>query len=161
MILSELTDIGDETFTEDSLISKLTNTLPEGYDAFLTAWDSTPTEDRTFANLQLRLYKEEAWLKRRIHAEVTSDTSAYYSHRSSPGVQHNTHPPHLRTPSSGSSSQYGNSRTGNRGYQPTDRSTQLVSLILQGALLMETDRLHIILLSTALKLHIAHWNSKH
>lgn len=86
MILSELTDIGDETFTEDSLISKLTSTLPKGYDAFLTAWDSTPTEDRTFANLQLRLYKEEARLKRRIHAEVTLDTSVYYSHRSSPGV---------------------------------------------------------------------------
>ena len=120
LILSELTDIGDETFTEDSLISKLTSTLPEGYDAFLTAWDSTPADDPTFYNLQLRLYKEEARLKRRINAEVTSDTTAFYSHRSSSGI-HNTHPnpPHMRPPSSGSSSQYGNSRNAGRGYQPT------------------------------------------
>lgn len=63
LLLSELTDIGDESFSEDSLISKITSTLPEGYDAFLSAWDSTPEDDRTFANLQVRLYKEEARLK--------------------------------------------------------------------------------------------------
>ena len=68
LILSELADIGDETFSEDSLISKLTSTLPEGFDAFLTAWDNTPLEDRTFSNLQHLLYKEEARLKRRIAA---------------------------------------------------------------------------------------------
>ena len=115
LILSELTDIGDETFTEDSLISKLTSTLPEGYDAFLTAWDCTPIDDRTFANLQVRLYKEEARLKRRINAEITADTTAYYSHKSYSGVN----PPHLRHHSSGSSSQHGSSRHAGRGYQPT------------------------------------------
>lgn len=40
LLLSELTAIGDESFTEDSLISKITSTLPQGYDAFLSAWDS-------------------------------------------------------------------------------------------------------------------------
>ena len=79
LILSELADIGDETFTEDSLISKLTSTLPKDYDSFLTAWDSTPADERTFSNLQVRLYKEEARLKRRITSETTSDTTAYYS----------------------------------------------------------------------------------
>ena len=78
LLLSELTDIGDETFTEDSLISKITSTLPEGYNAFLTAWDSTTEDDRTFSNLQTRLYKEEARLKRRLTAEVTSDTTAFW-----------------------------------------------------------------------------------
>lgn len=34
LLLSELTNIGDESFSEDSLISKITSTLPEGYDAF-------------------------------------------------------------------------------------------------------------------------------
>lgn len=122
LILSELTDIGNETFNEDSLISKLTSTLPEGYDAFLTAWDSTPLEDRTFAYLQLRLYKEEARLKRRIAAEVTSDTKAYYSNKAYSGVNpvhHNQTAPHMRLHSSGSSGQPGNSRNVGRGYQPT------------------------------------------
>ena len=77
LILSELKDIGDETFIEDSLISKLTSTLPEGYDSFLTAWDSTPSDDRTFANLQLCLYKEEARLQRRLQAAVTPEATAY------------------------------------------------------------------------------------
>ena len=122
LILSELTYIGNETFTEDSLISKLTSTLPEGYDAFLTAWDSTPLEDRTFANLQLRLYKEEARLKRRIAAEVTSETKAYYSNKSYSGVNpahHNQSTPHMRLHSSGSSGQPDNSQNVGRGYQPT------------------------------------------
>ena len=122
LILSELTDIGNDSFTEDSLISKLTSTLPEGYDSFLTAWDSTPLEDRTFANLQTRLYKEEARLKRRIAAEVTPDTKAYYSTKSYSHVstaQNNPSAPHLRLHSSGSSGQPGNSRNVGRGYQPT------------------------------------------
>ena len=123
LILSELTDIGDETFSEDSLISKLTSTLPEGYDAFLTAWDSTPSEERTFANLQVRLYKEEARLQRRITAEVTSDTTAYYSHKSTSGFtpsssSHHT-APHLRLSRSGSSASQGTSRHPGRGYHPT------------------------------------------
>ena len=117
LILSELTDIGDDTFNADSLISKLTSTLPEGYDAFLTAWDNTPSDERTFANLQLRLYKEEARLKRCLHAEITPETTAYYSHKSSSAV-HSSHP-HMRLPNSGSSTSHGTSRNGGRGYQPT------------------------------------------
>ena len=115
LILSELTNIGDETFNEDSLISKLTSTRPEGYDAFLTAWDSTPLDDRTFANLQVRLYKKEARLKRRINVEVTSETTTYYSQKSYSSVN----PPHMRLHSSGSSSQRGSSCNVGRGYQPT------------------------------------------
>lgn len=122
LILSELADIGNTTFNEDSLISKLTTNLPEGFDAFLTAWDSTPLEDRTFANLQLRLYKEEARLKRRIAAEVTSDTKAYYSNKSfsGPTLGHPNHSaPHMRINRSGSPGQSSSSRNAGRGYQPT------------------------------------------
>ena len=45
LILSELADIGDTSFNEDSLISKLTTNLPKGFDALLTAWDSKPLEN--------------------------------------------------------------------------------------------------------------------
>ena len=87
----------------------MTSTLPEGYDSFLTAWDSTPAEERTFSNLQVRLYKEEARLKRRLTSETTSDTTAYYTQKSS------SHPRH---PSSGSSHPHTNSRPTGR-YNPT------------------------------------------
>jgi hypothetical protein len=118
LILSELADIDDETFNEDSLISKITSTLPEGFDSFLTAWDSTPEEDRTFSNLQQRLYKEEARLKRRITAQITPDTKAYYSNRSY-SAHHNTSAPHMRFSNSGSSNSSVISCTPGRGYQST------------------------------------------
>ena len=119
LILSELADIGDTTFTKASLISKLTSTLPEGYDSFLTAWDSTPADERTFANLQVRLYKEEARLKSRITSETSSDTTAFYSQKSfSP---HNSS--HTRHTSSGSSHPHNHSRNSGR-YQPTGSQYQ-------------------------------------
>ena len=118
LIISELADIGNESFNEASLISKITSTLPEGFDAFLTAWDSTPLEERTFSNLQLRLFKEEARLKRRITAEVASDTKAFYSNRSY-NSSHNTSAPHMRFTNSGSSTSSGSSRNLGRGYHPT------------------------------------------
>ena len=117
LIISELTDIGNESFNEASLISKITSTLPEGFDAFLSALDSTPLEERTFSNLQLRLFKEEAKLKRRITAEVTSDTKAFYSNRSSNSSQ-NSSAPHMRFTNSRSSTSSGSSRNLGRGYHP-------------------------------------------
>ena len=122
LIISELADIGNESFNDESLISKITSTLPEGFDAFLSAWDSTPTEERTFSNLQLRLLKEEAKLKRRLTAEVASDTKAFYSNRN-----YNSSPlssaPHMRSTNSGSftnsGSSSGSSRNLGRGYHPT------------------------------------------
>lgn len=53
LIISELKEIGDTTFTEDSMISKLTSNLPPGYDSFYSAWDSTPKSEATLANLKL------------------------------------------------------------------------------------------------------------
>ena len=119
LILSELVDIGDDTFNEDTLISKLTSILPEGFDSFLTAWDSTPLEERTFSNLQQRLYKEEARLKRRISAKITPETTAFYSNKSR---YVNSHPsaPHMRgLHPSGSSRPSVNPRSLGRGYQPS------------------------------------------
>ena len=83
LILSELAEIGDTTFNNDTLISKLTTNLLEGFDSFITAWDSTPLDERTFANLQLGLLKEETKLKRRLVEEASPDTKAYYSNKSS------------------------------------------------------------------------------
>ena len=120
--MNELIDIGDTSFTEDSHISNLTTNLSEGFDVFLMPWDSTPLEDRTFANLQLRLYMEEARLKKRIVAYVTSDTKAYYSNKSFSGAtsrHHNHFAPHMRISRSGNPGRTGNYRNVGRGYQPT------------------------------------------
>ena len=65
---------------EDSIASKFTTCLPEGFDAFLTAWDNTPLEKTGLLLIfSFNSTKEEARLKRHITADVTSDTKAYYS----------------------------------------------------------------------------------
>ena len=74
--------LGDETFTEDTMISKLLSSLPEGFDHFLTSWESTPATKRTLMNLKLRLIKEEQKIKKRLLNETTAATSAFYSHTS-------------------------------------------------------------------------------
>jgi len=37
LILSELAALGDKTFNEDTMISKLLSSLPKGFDHFLTS----------------------------------------------------------------------------------------------------------------------------
>ena len=138
LIMSELSDIGNESFNEASLISKLISTLPEGFDAFLTAWDSTPLEERTFTNLQLRLLKEEAKLKRRITAEISSDTKAFYSNRSS-SSHHTNSAPHMRLQNSGSPHTPSNSCNLGRGYHPTGNQYQTRSS-LSGSRFFHEDR---------------------
>ena len=80
LILSELTALGDETFTEDTMISKLLSSLPEGFDHFLTSWESTLATEQTLMNLKLRLIKEEQKIKKRLLNKTTAATSAFYSH---------------------------------------------------------------------------------
>jgi hypothetical protein len=80
LILSELSALGDETFTEDTMISKLLSSLPEGFDHFLTSWESTPATEQTLLNLKLRLIKEEQKIKKRLLNETTATTSAFYSY---------------------------------------------------------------------------------
>ena len=59
LILSELAALGDKTFNEHTMISKLFSSLPEGFDHFLTSWESTPVSEQTLTNLKLHLIKEE------------------------------------------------------------------------------------------------------
>ena len=75
LILSELVALGDTTFNEDTMISKLLSSLPEGFDHFLTSWESTPASEQTISNI-----KEELKIKKRILNETTATTSAFYSH---------------------------------------------------------------------------------
>ena len=82
LILSELAALGDKTFNEQTMISKLLSSLPEGFDHFLTSWESTPVTEQTLTNLKLRLIKEEQKVKKRLLNETTSATSAFYSHTS-------------------------------------------------------------------------------
>lgn len=82
LILSELAALGDKTFNEQTMISKLLSSLPEGFDHFLTSWVSTPVSEQTLTNLKLRLIKEEQKIKKRLINETTSATSVFYSNSS-------------------------------------------------------------------------------
>ena len=75
LILSELVALGNTPFNEDTMISKLLSSLPEGFDHFLTSWESTPASEQTISNI-----KEELKIKKRILNETTATTSAFYSH---------------------------------------------------------------------------------
>lgn len=79
LILSELTALGNDTFTDDTMISKLLSSLTEGFDHFLTSWESTPAAERTLLNLKLRLIKEERKIQKRLLNETTGSTTAFYS----------------------------------------------------------------------------------
>ena len=79
LILSELAALGDKTFNDHTMISKLLSSLPEGFDHFLTSWESTPVSEQTLTNLKLRLIKEEQKIKKCLVNETTSPTSAFYS----------------------------------------------------------------------------------
>lgn len=65
----EMTALG-ETVSERMLIGKILNTLPEKYNHFHSAWDSTPTAERTINNLMARLLTEEARLNGQEHTEA-------------------------------------------------------------------------------------------
>jgi hypothetical protein len=53
MIISQLSTLGDKTFTDASMISKLLSNFPEGFDNFITTWESASTAERTLLNLKL------------------------------------------------------------------------------------------------------------
>ena len=112
LILSELTAIGDTSFNDDSMISKLTSNLPEGFDHFTTAWESTRAADRSLSNLKLWLLKEEAKLKKRLTSEITSETKAFYTQR------------HTTSGSQGGRGAYYGPSNAGREYQPTGRGYQ-------------------------------------
>ena len=75
------------------MISKLLSSLPEGFDHFLTSWESTSADEQTLMNLKLRLIKEERKIKKRLLNETTASTSAFYSytpdHRGRGRLSHN------------------------------------------------------------------------
>lgn len=59
---------------DNMLVSKILTTLPERYGYFLSAWDSTPLENKTLANLTTRLVAEE---KRLVNTCVDVDVVAF------------------------------------------------------------------------------------
>ena len=121
MIISQLSTIGDKTFINASMISKLLSNLPEGFDNFITASESASTTERTLPNLKLRLLKEESKLKRRISTEISSETHAFISYRPYPNSKSQFH----STQRGGSSrGVFVNTSTSRRGYQPTGRGYQ-------------------------------------
>ena len=131
LILSELSALGDETFTEDTMISKLLSSLPEGFDHFITSWESTPETEQTLLNLKLRLIKEEQKIKKRLINETTATTNAFYSYTPTHRGR-GRFPTHRGLPPSGhsrgfSSSGRGHSTSGSdfsnsgRGFLPSSR----------------------------------------
>ena len=64
LLSKELTDAGCPT-DEASICNKILTSLPDTYDGFFTAWESTTRTDRTLANLTSRLCNEEERTKRR------------------------------------------------------------------------------------------------
>ena len=139
LILSELTALGDDTFTEDTMISKLLSSLPEGFDHFLTSWESTPATERTLLNLKLRLIKEEQKIKKRLLNETTASTSAFYSHTPSNRGRGRSLP---SLSPSGSSRGISNSGRGfptsGRGFLPT--SGRGISQLRRGASFLDARR---------------------
>ena len=65
----EMTALG-ETVSERMLIGKILNTLPEKFNHFHSAWDSTPVAERTINNLMARLLTEEARLNGKEYTEA-------------------------------------------------------------------------------------------
>lgn len=59
LTMSKLWELGDTTFFDVFMISKLTTNLPTKFDSFIAAWENTPKNDHNLVNLKLRLQKEE------------------------------------------------------------------------------------------------------
>jgi hypothetical protein len=59
LIVGQLRDLGDLSFKNNTMISKLTLNLPKGFDHFTTVFKSTPFEHKTLSQLQLSLRKKE------------------------------------------------------------------------------------------------------
>ena len=57
-LVQRIRDAGDE-ISENILMSKIISSLPDEYNHFSSAWDSTATADKTLVNLTQRLMVEE------------------------------------------------------------------------------------------------------
>lgn len=73
---------------EDAMVElKILTSLDETYHNFVTAWESTPTQERTLKNLKIRLIKEE---ERKGQSGGSSNQVALRAHASSkqkPGIE--------------------------------------------------------------------------
>ena len=54
--LSELAALGDKTFNEDTMISKLSFSLYEGFDHFQTSWKVTPNSKQILPNFKKKFH---------------------------------------------------------------------------------------------------------
>lgn len=55
LTIIELRELGDTSFLDAFMISKLTANLPTGFNGFTKTWESTSKEEQTLSNLKLRL----------------------------------------------------------------------------------------------------------
>lgn len=76
-----------ETISDSMLMTKILLTLPEGYDHFLSAWESTPEDQRTKENLISRLSIVE--MRQNQRDELNKNALMSNSHAQSQGNNYN------------------------------------------------------------------------
>ena len=75
LIVCKLKGLGDTTFNETAVMTKILCNLPGRFDGFLSAWDGVDTASKTLSNLSARLLREETRHKEREKHE--SGTKAF------------------------------------------------------------------------------------
>lgn len=79
--MSEVQELGDNSFSKNFMISKLITNLLARFYGFVRAWKRTLREDHTLPNLKFRLCKEETKILHRIQPEIAPETKALYPSR--------------------------------------------------------------------------------
>lgn len=79
-LVQQLQDV-NITINDEMVITKLLMTLPDEYSHFSSAWDSTPTADRTLDNLTNRLMVEEYRINSRKadRGEASNKSEAFFT----------------------------------------------------------------------------------
>jgi DNA-directed RNA polymerase subunit M/transcription elongation factor TFIIS len=75
MVINQLTNIGNKTFTTRAIIAKIMNNLFTKYENVMSTWDSTPNVAKTLENFTLRLFQQEVGLKNRLEGGVEKVTT--------------------------------------------------------------------------------------
>jgi hypothetical protein len=75
MVINQLTNIGNKTFTTRAIIAKTMNNLLTKYESVMSTWDSTLNVAKTLENFTLRLFQQEVGLKNRLEGGVKKVTT--------------------------------------------------------------------------------------
>ena len=88
-LTKQLKDLGQEA-SDESIIAKILMSLPEQYNSFRSAWDSTELNRQTMENLVSRLVKEETILSQsQIHQQTALISNAQPVHNRSQNYKNN------------------------------------------------------------------------